>query len=102
METSQEIDAQARVLFTVSQIPEGSVSSFGRVAEAAGFPRKARWVGRILSQLPSDTQIPWHRVLGHNGLITCPRKDLAESRLIDEGVEVRQCKVNMQRHAWPD
>ena len=102
MESSNEADAKARVLLTVSQIPTGRVSSFGRIAEAAGFPRKARWVGRILSQLPNDTNIPWHRVLGHNGQITCPKKDLAKSRLEKEGVEVRKCKVSMKRYAWPD
>lgn len=102
MESSNEADAKARVLLTVSQIPQGRVSSFGRIAEAAGFPRKARWVGRILSQLPSDTEIPWHRVLGHSGNITCPRKDLAQSRLESEGVTVQQFNVIMTLYAWPD
>ena len=102
LESNNEADAKARVLLTVSQIPEGRVSSFGRIAEASGFPRKARWVGRVLSKLPSDTEIPWHRVLGHSGHITCPRKDLAKTRLEREGVEVHQCKVSMKRHAWPD
>lgn len=102
LQSNNEADAKARVLLTVSQIPKGRVSSFGRIADAAGFPRKARWVGRILSQLPSDTKIPWHRVLGHSGHITCPRKDLAQSRLESEGVEVQQFKVSMKRHVWPD
>ncbi len=102
MEIDKPADAKERVLLTVSQIPLGRVSSFGRIAEAAGFPRKARWVGRILSQLPGDTQIPWHRVLGHDGSITCPRKDLAQSRLESEGVAVNRFKVSMQTHAWPD
>lgn len=102
LEIDNEADAKARVLLTVSQIPEGRVSSFGRVAAAAGFPRKARWVGRILSQLPSDTHIPWHRVLGHGGHITCPRKDLAQSRLRSEGIEVHTFKVSMKQHVWPD
>lgn len=102
MKIDDETNAKSRVLLSVSQIPEGRVSSFGRIAEAAGFPHKARWVGKILSQLPSDTKIPWHRVLGHNGLITCPRKAVAQSRLETEGVEVRQFKVNMKQHVWPD
>jgi methylated-DNA-protein-cysteine methyltransferase-like protein len=90
------------VLFTVSQIPEGRVSSFGRIAAAAGLPKKARWIGRILSQLPSETSIPWHRVLGHGGNITCPRRDIARARLLDEGVVVEDFKVKMRSYGWPE
>ncbi|MDG1655366.1 MAG: MGMT family protein [Luminiphilus sp.] len=90
------------MLFTVSQIPEGRVSSFGRIAAAAGLPRKARWIGRILSQLPAETSIPWHRVLGHGGNITCPRRDIARTRLLDEGVVVENFKVKMRSYVWPE
>ena len=100
--TDNEADALGRVLLTVSQIPSGRVSSFGRIAQAAGFPRRARWVGRILSQLPHSTDIPWHRVLSHNGVITCPKKELAQTRLEKEGIDVKQLRVNMRRYAWPD
>jgi methylated-DNA-protein-cysteine methyltransferase-like protein len=102
LETDHEANARGRVLLTVSQIPSGRVSSFGRVAQAAGFPRRARWVGRILSQLPQSTNIPWHRVLSHNGLITCPKKELAQTRLKKEGIDVHEFRVNMRRYTWPD
>ncbi|MGB1350071.1 MAG: MGMT family protein [Luminiphilus sp.] len=102
MPTDLDQEARDRLLLTVNSIPSGRVSSFGRIAEAAGFPRRARWVGRILSQLPVDTSIPWHRVLGHNGAITCPRNNIAADRLIKEGVPVEDRKVNMQKYAWPD
>ena len=100
--TENDQDARTRVLFTVSQIPQGRVSSFGRIAAAAGLPRKARWIGRILSQLPPETTLPWHRVLGHGGTITCPRRDIARTRLLDEGVAVEGFKVKMKSYVWPE
>ncbi|MBL6694156.1 MAG: MGMT family protein [Luminiphilus sp.] len=102
MPTDSNQEARERLLLTVNSIPRGRVSSFGRIAEAAGFPRRARWVGRVLSQLPADTSIPWHRVLGHNGDITCPHNDIASDRLSKEGVAVNDRKVDMRKYVWPD
>ena len=102
LQSEDHQDEHHRVLFTVSQIPEGRVSSFGRIAAAAGLPRKARWIGRILSQLPAETSIPWHRVLGHGGNITCPRRDIARTRLLDEGVVVENFTVKMRSYVWPE
>ena len=100
--TDSDQQARERLLLTVNSIPLGRVSSFGRIAAAAGFPRRARWVGRVLSQLPADTSIPWHRVLGHNGEITCPRNDIASDRLTEEGIAVNHRKVDMRKYVWPD
>jgi len=100
--TDSDQEARDRLLLTVNSIPLGRVSSFGRIAKAAGFPKRARWVGRVLSQLPADTSIPWHRVLGHNGTITCPRNDIASDRLTKEGVVVNDRKVDMGKYVWPD
>ena len=102
MPTDSDGEARDRLLLTGNSIPEGRVSSFGRIAKAAGFPKRARWVGRVLSQLPVDTSIPWHRVLGHNGAITCPRSETASDRLTKEGVFVHDRKVNMQKYVWPE
>ena len=102
MPTDSNQEARDRLLLAVNSIPRGRVSSFGRIAEAAGFPKRARWVGRVLSQLPADTSIPWHRVLGHNGDITCPRNDLASNRLTKEGVAVNDREVDIRKYVWPD
>ena len=56
----------------VAAIPHGKVSSYGTVARLAGYPRHARFVGRLMSQLPKDTQLPWHRVLRSDGHIALP------------------------------
>ena len=59
-------------------------------------------MGRVLSQLPLDTSIPWHRVLGYDGAITCPRTTIASDRLINEGVAVHDSKVDMRKYVWPE
>ena len=89
---------------TLSQVPEGCVVSYGELAHLAGLGRAARWVGRTLSQLPADTRLPWHRVLGAGGRISLPvgsvSGDEQRARLRDEGVTVRNNRVDIQRHGW--
>ena len=93
--------SKEQVYSVVAAIPEGRVASFGGIASAAGLPGRARWVGRVLSQLPPDSAIPWHRVVGHDGKVTCPQTQLAVSRLAKEGIELANNKVNMKRYGWP-
>ena len=93
--------SKEQVYSVVAAIPEGRVASFGAIASAAGLPGRARWVGRVLSQLPPDSSIPWHRVVGHDGRITCPQTQLAIGRLTKEGIELVNTKINMKRYGWP-
>lgn len=46
----------------VSHIPLGKVSTYGLIAQAVEGA-SARLVGRVMGQLPSGTQLPWHRVV---------------------------------------
>ena len=93
--------SKEQVYSVVAAIPEGRVASFGGIASAAGLPGRARWVGQVLSQLPPVSAIPWHRVVGHDGRVTCPQTQLAISRLAKEGIELVNDKVNMKRYGWP-
>ena len=89
---------------TLAQVPEGKVVSYGQLAELAGLGRAARWVGRTLSQLPNDTKLPWHRVLGAGGRISLPAGspsgDEQRARLRMEGITVLNNRVDIQRHGW--
>ncbi|MBW8128977.1 MULTISPECIES: MGMT family protein [Pseudomonas] len=89
---------------TLAQVPAGCVVSYGELAHLAGLGRAARWVGRTLSQLPADTKLPWHRVLGAGGRISLPvgsaSGDEQRARLRDEGITVRNNRVDIQRHGW--
>ncbi|KGD65436.1 hypothetical protein Y5S_01329 [Alcanivorax nanhaiticus] len=75
----------------VAAIPAGKVSSYGAVARQAGFPRHARFVGRLMSQLPDGSRLPWHRVLRGDGRIALagtPSGEIQIQRLLDEQVPV--------------
>ena len=54
----------------VKQIPRGKVMSYGQIARAAGFPRKAREVGWALHVNPDPEHIPGHRVVNREGRVS--------------------------------
>lgn len=95
---------RAALYLVMAQIPPGKVISYGELAALAGLGRAARWVGRTLSQLPDDTRLPWHRVLGAGGRLSLPvgspSGDEQRARLRDEGLTVRNNRVDMRHHGW--
>ncbi|MCI0912770.1 MULTISPECIES: MGMT family protein [Pseudomonas] len=98
-------EARRTALYSVlGQVPAGKVVSYGQLAELAGLGRAARWVGRTLGQLPADTRLPWHRVLGAGGRLSLalgtPSGDEQRARLRAEGVNVANNRVDMMRHGW--
>lgn len=97
-------DRRTALYLVLGQVPPGKVVSYGELAALAGLGRAARWVGRTLSQLPGDTRLPWHRVLGAGGRLSLalgtPSGDEQRARLRAEGVTVRNNRVDMLRHGW--
>lgn len=91
-----------RVLATIDSIPRGSVASYGQVAEEAGLPRSARFVGSVLKRFINNDEVPWHRVLGSDGTIRVTggtARDQAHL-LRAEGVEVKRGRVNLKVCGW--
>ena len=82
----------------ILSIPAGRVSTYGKVAAAAGYPMYHRAVARLLRMEPPD-QLPWHRVLGAGGEIRLPGSGAEEqrARLALEGVAFRGRRVDMDR-----
>lgn len=95
---------QAALYSALAQIPPGRVISYGELAALAGLGRAARWVGQILSRLPADTLLPWHRVIAANGRFSlpsdCPAGQEQRRRLQAEGVTILNDRVNIQRCGW--
>ena len=91
-------------VLALAQIPEGKVTSYGELAAVAGLGRAARWVGRILSQLPDDTRLPWHRVMAAGGRLSLASGTVSgeeqRARLRAEGVQVINDRVDIRRHGW--
>jgi methylated-DNA-protein-cysteine methyltransferase-like protein len=84
----------------VGAIPRGKVSTYGAVARAAGLPGRARLAGRALKVLPSELNLPWHRVVGAGGRIVFPRSSAQHReqarRLRAEGVTVKEGRVSRE------
>jgi len=92
-------DKRNRVVRCIRALPPGTVSSYGAIAKAAGWPGAARQVVGILRQVPG---LPWHRVLGSGGAIKLLGESAAEQRfrLRMEGVTFRGLRVDMKRHEF--
>jgi methylated-DNA-protein-cysteine methyltransferase related protein len=88
-----------RVASCIRALPRGTVSSYGAIAKAVGWPGAARQVVRILRQVPG---LPWHRVVGSGGAIKLSGENAAEQRfrLRMEGVSFRGARVDMKRHEF--
>ena len=96
-----------KIYAVISEIPRGSVATYGQVAAVAGNPRWARVVGYALHALPDPDAIPWHRVVAKDGSIadvckTGPNgESLQEVILRSEGITFTpEGRVNLQKHLW--
>lgn len=56
-----------RVLELLAQVPYGSLTTYGRLADEAGRPRAARAVGAVMNRNPIPIVLPCHRVVGSSG-----------------------------------
>lgn len=95
----QSARIRRRVEAAIRAIPRGKVSTYGAIARAAGIPRGARLVARVLH---SGYGLPWQRVLGAGGEIKL-RGDYAMEqrfRLESEGIHFRGRKVDMKTHEF--
>jgi methylated-DNA-protein-cysteine methyltransferase related protein len=98
-------DARREALYlTLAQVPPGKVVSYGQLAQLAGLGRAARWVGRVLGQLPQGSALPWHRVIAAGGRLSLPAGNPSgaeqRARLRAEGVLIQHDRVDIRRHGW--
>jgi len=70
-----------RVITIIQGIPTGKVMSYGQVAAAAGSPRAARQVVRILHSMSKKYALPWHRIINAQGGISTPATEDGEGNL---------------------
>jgi len=95
-----------RIYEAVKRIPRGSVTTYGRVAAMAGNPRMSRIVGYALHVNPAPGVIPCHRVVNREGRLAPAfafgGPQVQEQLLRDEGVEVRDGFVDLDRYLWKE
>ena len=89
-----------KVYTVVALIPYGKVLSYGDIAKAIGYPRRARFVGFAMRTCPDG--LPWHRVVMADGTITggdfAPVREMLLKKegvafLPDGRVDIRNCRA---------
>jgi methylated-DNA-protein-cysteine methyltransferase-like protein len=76
----------AAIAAAIRRIPRGRVSTYGAIAKAAGYPRCARHVARVLKTVEG---LPWQRILGSGGRISLRGELALEQRFLLEAEGVR-------------
>lgn len=95
---------QEDVLELVSEIPEGKITTYKRIAEVLGNPKAYRAVGNALANNPRPIEIPCHRVVkssGEVGEYTGGREKKKEL-LRSEGVKIKSGKVELEKYLYKD
>lgn len=94
-----------RVYAVVRQIPRGRVTSYGAIARQIGSSGSARMVGWAMNNASKLSDVPAHRVVNRNGVLTgkhhFPGTYMMQQLLEEEGVEVKDDKiVGFDRLFW--
>ncbi|WP_459926430.1 MGMT family protein [Flavobacterium covae] len=94
-----------RVYEIVRQIPYGKVTSYGAIAKALGASRSARMVGWAMNACHSMNDVPAHRVVNRNGVLTGKHhfdgSNLMQQLLENEGIKIVDNQIiNFKKHFW--
>ncbi len=86
-------------------IPHGRVTSYGAIAKYLGAARSARMVGWAMNACHGREDVPAHRVVNRQGLLTGKHHfegtNLMQQLLESEGIKIRENKiVNFEKHFW--
>jgi methylated-DNA-protein-cysteine methyltransferase-like protein len=89
-------DLEGAIVEVLRSLEPGEVVSYGDVADDAGYPGRARAVGRLLAQGVED--VPWWRVVNAAGRLV-PGEEAEQAALLRaEGATVRDGRVVAARH----
>ncbi|HRO74956.1 MAG TPA: MGMT family protein [Crocinitomicaceae bacterium] len=86
------------MVYQVTQlIPKGRVTSYGAIAKYLGSPQSSRMVGWAMNGSHRLPDIPAHRVVNRNGLLTgkihFDNPNTMQELLENEGINVKDDKV---------
>jgi methylated-DNA-protein-cysteine methyltransferase-like protein len=84
-------DRERRIVEVILALVPGEVTTYGDIADVAGYPKRARLVGRILARTSLD--LPWWRVVDVTGRLV-PGHEREQAQLLRaERVVVRGGRV---------
>jgi methylated-DNA-protein-cysteine methyltransferase-like protein len=86
-----------RVYEVAKLIPYGKVTSYGAIAKAIGAAKSARMVGYAMNNAGNIEDVPAHRVLNRNGVLTGKHHfngtNLMQQLLEEEGHVIKDNQV---------
>lgn len=94
-----------KVYEVAKQIPYGRVTSYGAIARYLGSAGSARMVGWAMNASGSVEDVPAHRVVNRNGMLTGKHHfqgtNLMQQLLESEGVAVVDNQItDFEKHFW--
>ena len=93
-----------RIYEAVKMIPKGKVATYGQIAAMAGNPKMSRAVGNALHKNPDPAGIPCFRVVNAKGELSGAfafgGPGVQQKLLEEDGVEVRQGRVDLQKYGF--
>lgn len=94
-----------RVYEVCRKIPEGKVTSYGAIAKYLGAARSARMVGWAMNSSHNLEDVPAHRVVNRNGVLTGKHHfggtNAMQQLLEEEGVQVKELQIlDFEKHFW--
>lgn len=94
-----------KVYEIAKQIPFGRVTSYGAIAKYLGAAKSARMVGWAMNASHNNADIPAHRVVNRNGLLSgkfhFDGTNLMQQLLENEGIIVKENQIqNFNNVFW--
>lgn len=95
-------ERDARILDVIRALGEGEVTTYGDIAEVAGYPKLSRLVGRLLAasgesaesgESGASGELPWWRVVNAAGRLVPGHEREQAALLRGEDVTVRDGRV---------
>lgn len=93
-------DREQAIRLIILSLPRGKVSTYAKVAAAAGYPGYHRQVVQLLHR--EGDALPWQRVVGAGGVIRTKGEHCETQRAIleSEGVVFHGDRIDMERHEY--
>ena len=89
-------DRERRIIDVLMALQPGEVTTYGDIADMAGYPKLSRLVGRILAT--TDIDVPWWRVVNVTGRLVPGNEAIQAELLAEEDVIVRAGRVRWAPH----
>jgi methylated-DNA-protein-cysteine methyltransferase-like protein len=80
-----------RIIDVLVTLQPGEVTTYGDIADMAGYPKLSRLVGRILAT--TDIDVPWWRVVDSSGRLVPGNERVQAELLLEEDVVIRNGRV---------